>query len=140
MHIGIEVKKDNVHIIYVSGTQQTLLAEKELKLHVDGDAVKNLIDFRKNLQMLFVEETVDRVSLVEGNSDSSKMRVRIEFLIAEICFQLDIPLETFSSPHLSKLKATTFESSMGQTFKEYYGRFDLHAYSENAFAVAWRFS
>lgn len=140
MHIGIEVKKDNVHIVYVSGGKQTLSATKEFKLHIDGESVKSLVDFRKNLQMLFVEEKINQVSLVEGNSDSSKMRVRIEFLIAEICFHLDIPLNTFSSPHLKNLKDKTFESSMGQKFKCYYKRFGLHVYSENSFAVAWRFS
>jgi len=140
MHIGIEVKKDDVHIVYVSGNQQALLATKELKLHIDGESIKSLVDFRKNLQMLFVEDLVDKVSLVEGNSDSSKMRVRIEFLIAEICFLLNIPLATFSSSHLKKLKDKTFENSMAQKFKDYYGKFGLHVYSENAFVVAWRFS
>lgn len=140
MHIGIEVKKDDIFIVYVSGTKETLTSTRESKLHIDNESIKSLVDFRKNLSMLFAEEKVDHVSLVEGSADSSKMRVNIEYLISEVCYLSEIALDTFSSPHMSKLKEKTFEAAMGVPFKEYYKRLPLHSYSANAFAVAWRFA
>ncbi len=68
------------------------------------------------------------------------MRVRIEYLISEVCWLSDIRLNTFSSPHIKKLKEKTFESTMGLPFKEYYDKLSLHSYSANAFAVAWRYA
>ena len=140
MHLGIEVKKEDVYIVYITGTREALKSTRETKIHVDSESIKSLVDFRTNLSMLFQEEKVNQVSMVEGNSDSSKMRVRIEYLISEVCFLSEITLDTFSSPHMKKLKDKTFPEAMGIPFKDYYSRLPLHSYSANAFAVAWRFA
>lgn len=68
MHIGIEVKKDDIFIVYVSGTKETLTSTRESKLHIDNESIKSLVDFRKNLSMLFAEEKVDHGRVGRGRS------------------------------------------------------------------------
>jgi hypothetical protein len=140
MHIGIEVKKNEVILIIVSGNRQNLSISKETKIKVGSDLVQNMIDFRNNLTMLFQEEQIEQVSLIEGSSDSSKMRIIIEYLIKEVCYQKNIRINTFASMSIKKLKEKTFSKSVLKEFKEFYKSLNLHSYSENAFAVAWRFS
>lgn len=139
MHIGIEIKKDVAYIAFVSGDQQNISASKELKIVIGGESVQYYIDFRNSLSMLFKEESISKVSMVEGNNDSSKMRTILEYMVKEICYVNDIILNTYSSTHLKKLKEK-FDKTMSSNLRTYATNVNLHAYSENAFVTAWRFA
>lgn len=139
MHIGIEIKKDIAHLAFVTGAKNDLSVIKEFKVDIGGESVQYFVDFRDSLSMLFKEEAIAKVSMVEGGNDSSKMRTILEYLVKEICFVNNITINTYSSPHLNELKKKYLKTT-GSDTKNFLLIKGFHAYSENAFAVAWRFA
>ena len=86
MHIGIEVKKQEIIIVSSNGCKDDLVPEYSVKLSLDNDEISECIDFKKSLKMLFEEKQVSQISLIVGNSDSSKIRIIIEYLIQEVAY------------------------------------------------------
>lgn len=139
MHIGIEVKKQEIIIVSTNGNKNDFRPGTSVKLSLDNDDISECIDFKKSIKMLFEEKGVSQISLIVGNSDSSKIRVIIEYLIQEVAYQLNINLNTYSSTALKKLK-DKFSKEKGIDSTEYCRRFHLNKYQENAFLVSWRYS
>jgi hypothetical protein len=140
MHIGLEVRSKELIILFIDGTSQIIKPKKVMKLKINQDSIKDLIDFRKNFQMLLDEEKITTVSMVKGGDDSSNIRRRIEYVIEEVCFILKISHKTFASSAMNNLKEKTFKKDMAQDLKSYLKPYNIPAYSENAFLVAWRYS
>jgi len=138
MHIGIEVKKQEIIIVSSNGCKDDLVPGYSVKLSLDNDEISECIDFKKSLKMLFEEKQVSQISLIVGNSDSSKIRIIIEYLIQEVAYQLNILINTYSSTAIKKLK-DKYSKENKIDFSDYCRRFNLSKYQENAFLVTWRY-
>ena len=138
MHVGIEVKKQEIIIVSSNGIKNNLTPDFFVKLSLDNDEISECIDFKKSLKMLFEEKNVDQISLIVGNSDSSKIRIIIEYLIQEVAFQLNIHINTYSSTALKKLREK-FNKETKIDFSDYCKKFGLNKYHENAFLITWRY-
>lgn len=138
MHIGIEVKKQEIIIVSSNGIKSQIEPGASVKLSLDNDEISECIDFKKSLKMLFEEKGVSQISLIVGNSDSSKIRIILEYLIQEVAFQLNIVLNTYSSTAIKKLK-DKFKKENNIDFSDYCKKFSLNKYQENAFLVTWRY-
>ncbi|WP_296321666.1 DUF3010 family protein [uncultured Treponema sp.] len=138
MHIGIEVKKQEIIIVSSNAIKNDLIPGYSVKLSLDNDEISECIDFKKSLKMLFEEKQVSQISLIVGNSDSSKIRIIIEYLIQEVSYQLNILINTYSSTAIKKLK-DKFAKENKVDFSDYCSRFNLKKYQENAFLVTWRY-
>ena len=139
MHIGIEVKKQEIIIVSSNGIKDGLIPGYSVKLSLDDNEISECIDFKKSLKMLFEEKQVSQISLIVGNSDSSKIRIIIEYLIQEVAYQLNILINTYASTALKKLK-DKFTKENKIDFSDYCKRFNLNKYQENAFLITWRYS
>lgn len=138
MRIGIEVKKNDIIIVSVSGDRSNLVPESKFKLSLNNDSVKDCIDFKKSFEMYITENEVSKISLIVGGNDSSKIRIILEYLIQEIGVLHSLEINTYASSAIKKLREK-FNKEIGVDFKTYYSRFGFNVYSENAFLVSWRF-
>jgi hypothetical protein len=139
MHIGIEVKKFDTIIVSVDGNRKNLVGTSQIKLSLDNDSIAECIDFKKSFEMFINENSITQISLITGGSDSSKVRIVIEYLIQEIGFSHNIRINTYASSALKKLKEK-YEKEMAVDFKQHFLSFGLNVYSEKSYLVAWRFS
>lgn len=140
MHLGIEVKTNEIILVKISGGQSSPSIIGEQKVPIHGDSVQHCIDIKNSLEMLFRELDATRISLISCAKDSSKLRVVLEYIIQELAHAMGIAINTFATSQLNSLKSKTYPRTTGNEFETAFAALGLHKYSKNAFVVAWRFA